>query len=229
MLNQSTAEEVRRAPFLSACMPMPFVSLTACCSCLPAITRSHNSDFFGLYHLTASSVQATGARQTCTSHEEPWHTRLASPLAAVSLLNEGFMACRKGSPQGGQRLRARQCFLPSVPTGTWMLFAWEDFSKQLFLVKVKEQTRPGSIFSSNRSHNARSVMLDPIFCPQGNNIYPLIRWPNRFGLLGLSRDHAIHFTPKWNLKQSLKLQIQKIDLKKPTQLCEELVNLKLKL
>lgn len=135
----------------------------------------------------------------------------------------------KAHPKGNQCLWARQCFPPSTQTGTWMPSAWEDFSKQLLLVKVNEQSRPGSIFSSKRSHDARSVTLDPIFCLQGNNVYPLIKWPNRFGLLGLSRDHAIHFTPNWNLKQSLKLQTQKIDLKKPTQLCEELVNLKLKL
>lgn len=70
-------------------------------------------------------------------------------------------------------------------------------------------------------------MLDPI-CIQGN-INPPIMWPNGFGLLELRRDHTIHFTLKWNLKQTLKLQTQKIDLKKTTQLCEELINLKLKL
>lgn len=48
-------------------------------------------------------------------------------------------------------------------------------------------------------------------------------------LVCLSRDHATHSTLEWNLKQSLKLQTQKIDLKKTIQLCEELINLKLKL
>lgn len=69
-----------------------------------------------------------------------------------------------------------------------------------------------AVLSLNRSDDACSGVLDPIICPQGH-IYPLIKWSNRPGLLGLSRDHAIHFAQKWNLKQSLKLQTQKIDLK----------------
>lgn len=81
-------------------------------------------------------------------------------------------------------------------------------------MKVNVRLWPQYVLSLNRSDDAYSGMLDPIICPQGN-IYPLIKWSNRFALLGISRDHSIHFTQKWNLKQSLKLQPQKIDLKNP--------------
>lgn len=85
-------------------------------------------------------------------------------------------------------------------------------SNKPHLVKVNEWRWPQHVLPLNRSDDACSGMLDPIIHPQGS-ICPLIKWSNRFSLLGLNRERAIHFTQKWNLKQSLKLQTQKIDLK----------------
>lgn len=82
------------------------------------------------------------------------------------------------------------------------------------LMKVKEWLWPWHTVSLNRSHDACGGMLGPIICTQGN-IYSLTKRPNRFDLLGLSREYTINFTHKWNLKQNLKLQTQKTDLKNP--------------
>lgn len=68
----------------------------------------------------------------------------------------------------------RQCFLLSIQIGKLELNIWEDFFKQLLLVKVKEQARLWNILALNRSYSACSVMLHPIFGPQGN-IYPLFK------------------------------------------------------
>lgn len=127
---------------------------------------------------------------------------------------QGFPGCRKDpplhTPQGWPPALGKTIFPPCHPKGC--MKAYTLYKPRL--MEVKEWLWPWHILSLNRSDNAFSGTLDPIICTQGN-IHPLIGWPNRFDLLGLSRYHAIHFAQKQNLKQSLKLQTQKIDLKKP--------------
>lgn len=127
---------------------------------------------------------------------------------------QGFSGDRKEpplhTPQGWPVGLSKNIFPPRHPKRCTKTYT----SCKAHLMGVREWMWPWHILSLNRCGDAFSGTPDPIICTQGN-IHPLIRWPNRFDLLELSRDHAIPFAQKQNLKQSLKLQTQKIDLKKP--------------
>lgn len=78
-------------------------------------------------------------------------------------------------PKGGLCLSAMTFFPPS----TWKCAQRHKTCYKPHLVKV--EGGPWQVLSLNRSDNACSGVLDAVICMQGN-IFPPIKWPERFGL-----------------------------------------------